>query len=84
MRRAGGLYPEIIRFENLLLAAGMLGLGTCWLGVHPRPERIQALHDLFSLPDHILPVAAIAVGHPAEEKPARTRFCAESVHSETW
>ena len=25
--------------ENVLLAAGMLGLGACWLGIHPRQER---------------------------------------------
>ena len=28
--------------ENLLLAASALGLGACWLGVHPREERVTA------------------------------------------
>ncbi len=70
--------------ENLLLAASMLGLGACWLGVHPRPERIQHLRALFALPDSILPVAGIAVGWPAENPPARTRYREEAVHYEAW
>ena len=70
--------------ENLLLAASMLGLGACWLGVHPRPDRIAKIRDLFSLPETILPVSAIALGSPAETPPPRTRFRDEAVHWERW
>lgn len=70
--------------ENLLLAATLLGLGACWLGVHPRPDRVKAMRELFALPDRILPVAAIALGHPAEQPAARTRFRAEAVHHGAW
>ena len=28
--------------ENILIAASILGLGACWLGIHPRPERMAA------------------------------------------
>jgi len=70
--------------ENLLLAASKLGLGACWLGVHPRPDRIEALKKLFCLPESVLPVAAIALGHPDESKEARTRFKPERVHSGKW
>lgn len=70
--------------ENLLLAAPALGLGAVWLGVHPRPDRMSALKALFKLPDSILPVAAIAIGYPAETPPPRTRFRAEAVHEEGW
>ena len=70
--------------ENLLLAASMSGLGACWLGVHPREDRIRALTDLFQLPDKVLPIAVIAVGWPGEDKPPRTRFNRERVHHETW
>ncbi|RME95682.1 MAG: nitroreductase family protein, partial [Verrucomicrobia bacterium] len=27
--------------ENILLAAQALGLGTCWLGIHPREQRMR-------------------------------------------
>ncbi len=65
--------------ENLLLAASMLGLGACWLGVHPREERIAAMRRLFHLADHQIPVSAIAIGWPAEQPPPRTRYREEAV-----
>src|SRR5512142_1055737 len=50
--------------ENLLLGAHILGLGACWLGVHPREERIRSLRVILELPASVIPVACIAVGHP--------------------
>ena len=70
--------------ENLLLAASMLGMGACWLGVHPRPDRIEAMTKLFELPGNIIPVSAIALGHPAERPAPRTRFNPALVHREEW
>lgn len=70
--------------ENLLLAAHALGLGGVWLGVHPRQDRIDAIRDLFHLPANILPVAAIAIGCPAEHPAPRTRFDASRIHPDRW
>jgi nitroreductase len=70
--------------ENLLLAAHALGLGACWLGVHPRQPRIEALSKLLRLPDGVVPVSCVAVSWPSEEKPPRTRFQPSYVHHETW
>ena len=70
--------------ENLLLALSMLGLGGVWLGVHPREDRIAHLRSLFQLPEHVLPIAAIAAGYPAETHPPRTRFAETRVHRERW
>lgn len=70
--------------ENLLLAASMLGLGACWLGVHPREDRIQAMREQFGLPDRVVPVSAIAIGHPADHPAPRTRYREESVHNGRW
>lgn len=70
--------------ENLLVAAAALGLGACWLGVHPREDRVALLSRVLQLPEPVLPVAAIAVGWPAETKEPRTRFRAEAVHGEHW
>ncbi|MDW7773594.1 MAG: nitroreductase family protein [Desulfobulbaceae bacterium] len=70
--------------ENILLAANALGLGTCWLGVHPRPERMEGIRNFFALPDNIIPMCGIAVGWPKDPPPARTRFNAEKVHWEKW
>jgi len=70
--------------ENLLLAAAALNLGSCWLGIHPRPERADLLRHLLHLPESVIPVGEIALGLPGEEKPARTRFREELVRRETW
>ena len=70
--------------ENILLAANVLGLGGCWLGVHPRSERIAGIRKLFHLPDHIIPVCGIALGWPAEQPPARTRYNQDRVHMDKW
>lgn len=70
--------------ENLLLAAHTLGLGACWLGVHPREDRVAHLRSLLRLPGHVIPVSVIAVGWPAEEKEPRTRYRDAAVHREQW
>jgi nitroreductase len=70
--------------ENILLAASALGLGACWLGIHPREERIAAVSRHYALPANILPVAGIALGWPAQESPARTRYNPDRVHLEGW
>lgn len=70
--------------ENILLAANSLGLGTCWLGVHPRPDRMAGIRELFQLPDHIIPMSGIAIGWPKDHPPARTRFNPDKVHREQW
>jgi nitroreductase len=70
--------------ENLLLAAHTLGLGACWLGVHPRQPRIEALTKILRLPSKVLPISCIAVGWPDEELPPRTRFNRAYVHDEAW
>jgi nitroreductase len=70
--------------ENLLLCAHALGLGGCWLGVHPREVRVNKLKEIFALPPSVVPVAAIAIGVPGEQKEPRTRFNPAYVHRETW
>lgn len=70
--------------ENILIAANVLGLGTCWLGVHPRPERMEGIRKMFNLPPDIIPMCGIAVGWPEDPPPARTRYNPDRVHREKW
>ena len=70
--------------ENILLAARALGLGTVWLGVYPRDDRVTGVSKLFNLPKHITPLAVIAVGHPAEEKGRADRYDAAKIHKNGW
>jgi nitroreductase len=70
--------------ENILLAANALELGSCWLGIHPREDRITGIRQLLGLPDHIIPMSGIAIGWPAEQPESRTRYRQERVHLEKW
>ena len=65
--------------ENMLLAINGLGLGGCWIGIHPRLQRVEGMRNYFNLPDSIVPIAAIALGHPAKKPEKRTRFRADYV-----
>jgi len=70
--------------QNILLAAHDLGLGSVWLGVYPREERMNALSSLFKLPEHIIPISLVAVGYPAEAKETPDRFLPERIHYNKW
>jgi nitroreductase len=68
--------------ENLLLAATGLGLGAVWIGVYPGEEQAAGVRNLLDIPDEMRVLALVAVGHPAEDKPARTQYEAHKVSYE--
>lgn len=70
--------------QNLLLAAHAKGLGAVWLGVYPRPERISGMKNLLGIPDHIIPLALISIGYPAETNPKPARFDSSKIHKNKW
>jgi len=70
--------------ENILLAAHAVGLGACWLGVHPRPTRVAFMREALGIPESITPVSGISIGYPAETKASRTRYNASWVHYDGW
>jgi len=70
--------------ENLLLAATALGLGAVWLGVHPREERVNPIRKVLNIPENIVPLNLISIGHPAEKKEPRTQYDELRVHREQW
>jgi nitroreductase len=70
--------------ENLLICAHVLGLGACWVGVHPSEDSIRRLKEMLSMPAPVIPIAAISLGHPGEQPSPRTRYNPDSVHIEKW
>lgn len=70
--------------ENILVAATGLGLGAVWLGSHGRPEREQAVRGVLGIPDHIGVLSLLSIGHPGEEKEARTQYDPVRVHRGHW
>jgi nitroreductase len=70
--------------ENLLLAVTALDLGAVWCGVHPISAHQKRLTKILNLPPGVLPLNAIFIGYPAEEKPARTQYDPTRVHWQTY
>ena len=70
--------------QNILLSAWEMGLGTCWLGVNPREDRMRQVSELFELPTHVQPLSIIAVGYPDEVKEMPDRFIKSRIHRNKW
>jgi nitroreductase len=70
--------------QNMLLQIHEMGLGACWIAVYPLQEVILKLRSTFGIPDHILPVALISIGYPAEEVTAEERYKKEKIHFNKW
>ena len=70
--------------ENILLATHAYGLGAVWCGVHPMQERVKAIQNVLGLPDRIIPLNVITMGHPAESPAPKDKFKAENVHYQKW
>jgi nitroreductase len=70
--------------QNMLLAAHGLGLGAVWCGLYPVPELTRLIGGLLHLPESVIPIGMIAVGHKLEERTTDERFDPGRVHLETW
>jgi nitroreductase len=66
--------------ENILLAAKALGMGSVWCGVHPISMYVKKISEILELPSGVIPLNALFIGYPAEEKEARTQYKPEKVH----
>ncbi|MCV6607717.1 MAG: nitroreductase family protein [Campylobacterales bacterium] len=70
--------------ENLHLSAHGLGIGSVWIGVYPRMERVEKLQEIFNLSKNIIPTHMMAFGYPAEEKKPANRYDQDKIHWEKW
>ena len=65
--------------QNILLAAHALGLGAVWTGVHPTAERVAFVSKAVNLPETMIPLCVIAIGHPAESPTPKDKWKPENV-----
>jgi len=72
--------------QNILLQATSLGLGSCWLGVAPRAERMEQVRALFNIPEEAEPFSTIALGYPKDNSifNFRDNFNPEVIHYNRW
>ena len=65
--------------ENILLAAKALGLGAVWTGCYPMDDRVTEVFKVLKLPETIVPLCVIAIGHPAEQPTPKNKWKPENV-----
>ena len=65
--------------ENILLAAHGLGLGAVWTGLYPMDDRVTAVSQVLHLPQTIIPLCTIVIGHPAESPEPKNKWKPENV-----
>jgi nitroreductase len=70
--------------ENMLIEAVAQGLGSVWLGVYPREDRVSGIRKLLNLPEHVIPLSLLPLGFPAEEKPPKGNFDASRIKYNRW
>ncbi len=70
--------------QNIMLAAHAIGLGTVWTGIYPEEDRVAGFSKTFNLPENVLPLGAIVVGHPANDTPQVDRYDESRIHFEKY
>lgn len=49
--------------QNILLSATDLGIGSVWVAIHPREQKINFITNYFKLPKNIKPLCIVALGY---------------------
>jgi nitroreductase len=65
--------------ENLLLAAHAMGLGAVWTGAYPMDERYKHIQQVLGMPETVVPLCIVIVGHPAEQPTPKDKWKPENV-----
>lgn len=70
--------------ENILLAAHAIGLGGVWTACYPYPERYEAVKAALGIPEKVMPLAVLPIGHPAEQPAPKDKWKVEKIHYGRW
>ena len=70
--------------QNLLLAAEALGLGAVWTAVYPDEDRVEWVVRTLEIPEGVLPLCVVPIGHPAGENQPRDKWKPENIHYGKW
>jgi len=66
--------------ENILLATEALGLGAVWTAAFPYDERINPVRRVLNLPENLIPLNVIPIGHPTGEDTPKDKWKPENLH----
>jgi nitroreductase len=70
--------------ENILLAAEALGLGAVWTAAYPYKDRMDVVRKALNIPQEIIPLNVIPVGHPTGLDKPKDKYKIENIHWEKW
>lgn len=70
--------------ENILLAVEALGLGAVWTAAYPDPERMAAVRKILAIPETVIPLNVIPIGHPTGDDKPKDKFKPENIHWDKW
>jgi len=77
-----GLWQQDIAaaMENMALEAVYLGLASNWIGIYPFDHRVEYCKKVHHLPEYIVPIGLLAIGHAVQERRPIDRYKAHKVH----
>lgn len=55
----------------ILLEATSMGVGSCWCGIYPNSDRMQAVNDVLKINDNFIVFSLIALGYPEADDALR-------------
>jgi nitroreductase len=70
--------------ENILIAARANGLGSCWLGLYPREDRVNGIKSLLKIPENVIPLSLISLGYPVIKQDKVNRYNSSRIHKNKW
>lgn len=70
--------------QNILLAAHGIGLGAVWCGLYPVTHLTKAITEVCLLPNNIIPIGMVVLGHKGEDRKQEDRYKTEKLHYENW
>lgn len=70
--------------ENILLAVEALGLGAVWTAAYPYNDRMDVVRKTLNIPQEIIPLNVIPVGHPTGAEKPKDKYKPENIHWEKW
>jgi nitroreductase len=70
--------------ENILLAIEALGLGGLWTACYPDNARMTTVRSILGIPEEIIPLNVIPIGHSEGETKPKDKFKPENIHWEKW
>lgn len=70
--------------QNMLLASHSLGLGAVWIGLYPIKEFEKIISDILDIPENMIPVGIVSIGHKVREKDMIDKYDKNRVHLDKW